>query len=311
MKRYVALVVALVMCMSLGIIGVGGASDGSDVKRVAFICKGYSDMFCLKVMEQVELAAPDYADQFTIEYFDGEMDATKHNNLIETCVANGFDAIIFQQIDAEAPVAVVKDALDAGVFVCVTTGHIEDGGASWYVDADPYQQGEAAAQYAIERGDCTNAQVAILRGMAGNFHAEQRLAAFEHYLSEVEGCEIVAAEVADWSKDKAMTITQNWLVSYPDLKVIFGSCDDMSMGAVEAIQMAGMQDQVKVFSIDGTDVGIKAVKEGQIMCTVQQDAKGYAIEALEIISKLLKGEEAESVNIDSPLISAENVDEYL
>lgn len=42
-----------------------------------------------------------------------------------------------------------------------------------------------------------------------------------------------------------------------------------------------------------------------------QNTKGYAVEALKITSELLKGETAESLNIDSTLINADNVDEYL
>ena len=108
-----------------------------------------------------------------------------------------------------------------------------------------------------------------------------------------------------------MTVTQNWLVAYPDLKVILAANDDMGLGAVEAIEMAGLSDQVKVFAIDGTEGGLQAVKDGRLGATVMQDTKGYAVEALNITSELLKGETAESMNIDSTLITADNVDEYL
>ena len=121
----------------------------------------------------------------------------------------------------------------------------------------------------------------------------------------------MATEVAEWSKDTAMTGTQNWLVAYPDLKVILAANDDMGLGAVEAIEMAGMEDQVKVFSIDGTEGGLQAVADGRLGATVMQDTTGYAVEALKITAQLLQGEEAESLNIDSYLVTEENVGEYL
>ena len=98
---------------------------GDEPFRVAFICKGYSDMFCLSVMNYFKEHAGEYADTFVVEYFDGEVDSTVANNLIESCVTSGFDAIVFQQNDAEAPVEVVKKAVAQGVYVVVTNGHIE------------------------------------------------------------------------------------------------------------------------------------------------------------------------------------------
>lgn len=279
--------------------------------KVAFLCKSFTDTFCLNVKEEFEKAAVDYADLFTVDYFDSENTAATQNDQIETCTAAGYDAIIFQQVDAEAPVEVVKAAIEKGVHVVVTTGHIEDGGASWYVDADPYQQGEVVAQYAMEQGYCDDAKVAILSGPTGNFHSENRVQAFKDAIDGKESAELVATEVAEWSKDTAMTVTQNWLVAYPDLEVIFAANDDMGLGAVEAIEMAGKSDQVKVFAIDGTEGGLKAVKEGRLGATVMQDTVGYAVEALNITSALLKGETAESLNIDSTLITADNVDSYL
>ncbi len=284
--------------------------DSGEGYKVAFICKSFSDTFCLSVKEEFEKAAADYADLFTVDYFDSENTAATQNDQIETCTAAGYDAIVFQQVDAEAPVEVVKAALDKGVYVVVTTGHIEDDGASWYVDADPYQQGEIVVDYAIENGYCDDAKIAVLSGPIGNFHSDNRVAAFKDAIAEKSDAELVATEVAEWSKDTAMTVTQNWLVAYPDLKVILAANDDMGMGAVEAIEMAGMQDQIKVFAIDGTEAGIEAVAEGRLGATVKQDEKGYAVESIKIAADLLQGKEAESLNIDSSLITSDNAGDY-
>ena len=160
------------------------AKDSDAEYKVAFLCKSFTDTFCLKVKEEFEKAAEEYAELFTVDYFDSENTAATQNNQIETCTAAGYDAIVFQQVDAEAPVEVVKEALDKGVYVVVTTGHIEDNEASWYVDADPYQQGEIVAEYAVDQGYCDNAQVAILSGPTGNFHSENRVKAFTDVISE-------------------------------------------------------------------------------------------------------------------------------
>ena len=306
-KKMMAAAMAMTMVLSVPVY----AETNEESAKVAFICKGYSDNFCLKVQQEMEKTAADYADQFTVDFFDAEGDATKEVNLIQTCADSNYDVIIFQETDAESSVSVVKDATKKGIHVIVTTGQITDDGESHFINADPYQQGEVLVNYAIEQGDCDDAQIAILRGVGGNYHAESRYSAFTDALDKKDDAEVVAAEIADWSKNKAMTITQNWLVTYPDLDVIFASCDDMAFGAYEAVQMAGKEDQVKIYAIDGTDEGVQAVKDGVFCAEVQQNAKAYADDALEMASALLKGEEVENQNLESELITPENVDEYL
>lgn len=281
-----------------------------DVKKVAFICKSYSDTFCLSVNDEFKKAAEEYSDKFTVDFLDSANEASTQNDQIETCTASGYDAIVFQQVDAEAPVEVVKAALDKGIYVIVTTGHVEDEGASWYVDADPYQQGQVVVDYAVENGFCDDAKVAILSGPIGNFHSDNRVQAFKDAVEKKEGAELVATEVGNWSKDEALTIAQNWLVAYPDLKVILAANDDMGLGAIEAIEMAGKEEQIKVFAVDGTEAGLEAVTDGRLEATVKQDAKGYAIEAMNILVQLLDSGEAQSLNIDSALVTKDNVEEF-
>ena len=287
------------------------ASDSGEAAKVAFICKGYKDNFCRKVQEEMELSAAEYADQFTVDYFDAEVDAAKEVNLIQTCTDKGYDVIIFQETEKESSVQVVKEAVEKGIHVIVTTGSINDDGESHFIDADPYQQGQVLVNYAVESGACDNAQIAILRGEGGNFHAESRYSAFTDVLDEKGDAEVVAAEIANWSKNEAMTITQHWMVTYPDLDVIFASCDDMAFGAYEAVQMAGKEDQVTIFSIYGTDEGVVAVKDGTFLANVQQNAKVYADEALRMASALLNGEEVENMNLESELVTPDNVDDFL
>lgn len=287
-----------------------GNGSNQEMYKVAFICKSFSDTFCLSVKDEFEKAAADYADLFTVDYFDSENTAATQNDQIETCTAAGYNAIVFQQVDAEAPVEVVKSALEKGIIVIVTTGHVEDDGASWFVDADPYQQGQVVVDYAVENGFCDNAEAAILSGPIGNFHSDNRVQAFKDALEKKEDAKLVATEVAEWSKDTAMTVAQNWLVAFPDLKVIFAANDDMGMGAVEAIEMAGKQDQITVFAIDGTEAGLEAVAEGRLGATVKQDAKGYAVEAIKMAADLLQGQETESMNIASTLVTKDNVADF-
>jgi ABC-type sugar transport system substrate-binding protein len=307
MKRILALVLTVLLALSC----LGGVAVAEEKARVAFICKGYQDTYCLLVMNIFKKYVEEtYADQFTVDYFDGETNADKITQLIETCTASKYNVIIMQQQDADAPVAAVKAAKEAGIPVVVTVGSINDGGISYYLDANPEQQGSIVAQYAIDQGVLKkDTKVAILQGPAGQFHSNGRTKGYNDAITKV-GANKLAQEICEWQKDKAQTCVENWLVAYPDLEVILACNDDMALGAIEAMKLAG-NDKIYVVGVDANEEGCLAIKAGTLKASVAQDTMGYAHGAADFASKLLKGEPVESKICDSVLITKENVDDIL
>lgn len=192
MKRTLALVLTVLLALSC----FSGIAVAEEKARVAFICKGYQDTYCLLVMNIFKKYVEEtYADQFTVDYFDGETDADKITQLIETCTASKYNVIIMQQQDADAPVAAIKAAKEAGIPVVVTVGSVNDGGVSYYLDANPEQQGSIVAQYAIDQGALKkDTKVAILQGPAGQFHSNGRTKGYNDAITKV-GANKLAQEI--------------------------------------------------------------------------------------------------------------------
>jgi ABC-type sugar transport system substrate-binding protein len=306
MKKVLALLLSLVLLLSLT-----SAFARTEKPRVAFIVKGYNDTYCYLVGSLFEKYAKEtYADLYTVDMFDGEMSNEEINNKIDTCVANGYDVIIFQQNDPDSPVPNVKAAVAAGVKVIVTVGSVNDDGESFYLDANPVQQGSLLTTYAIEQGivkEGTN--VALLRGIDGTFHADGRHEGFLNDLTAVKA-NIVDDQTAEWATSKALPIVEAWLISNPEIEVIFAANDDMALGAIQAIKGAGRSD-IKVFSVDANELGCQALIDGDLAATVAQDTFGYAHGAADYAAKLLKGETVESQRLPSKLILKDQVNEIL
>jgi ABC-type sugar transport system substrate-binding protein len=264
-----------------------GVAQASEKARVAFIAKGYHDTYCLLVMEIFRKYAEEkYADLYTVDYFDGETNADKINTLIETATANQYDVIIFQQEDADAPVAPVKAAVAAGIHVILTVGKINDDGESYFIDCDPKQQGLLVAEFAVDQGKLKEGtKVAILQGPAGQFHSNLRTEAFREVVEQV-GANLVAQEIAEWRTNLAQDIVENWLVAFPDLEVILAANDDMALGALEAMKLAN-NDKIFVVGVDANEEGCLALKRGTLKASVAQDTFGYAHGAADFAAELI------------------------
>ena len=307
MKKLVTLAVAGIMAAGLSM----GVMAEEALPKVAFICKGYSDTYCYLVGEiLMNYAEENYADKFSIDMFDGEVDNDVINGLIEDCTTNEYDAIIIQQNDPDAPVPAIKEAVSKGIFVVITVGSVNDDGESYYLDADPVQQGTLLTDYATEQGVLKEGtKVGVLRGIDGTFHADGRHEGF------IKGIEAVGAEVVDdqtgnWKTSEAQPIVEGWLTAYPEIEVIFSANDDMALGAINAMKQADRMD-IKVYSVDANELGCLALKDGELAASVAQDTFGYAETAVDYVATLLDGGEVESKRLDSQLVTTENVDEIL
>ena len=106
---------------------------------------------------------------------------------------------------------------------------------------------------------------------------------------------------------------QNWIQSYgSEINAVFAHNDEMGMGAVKALETAGLKDKVIVVSIDAIQDALQAVKNGELDATVFQNVREQGAAAVSIAVKLANGEKADKETlIPFQLVVKENVDQFL
>ena len=131
-------------------------------------------------------------------------------------------------------------------------------------------------------------QVAVIEGAAGTTSSIDRVTGFTERAKEL-GLEVVASQPADWDQAKAFDVASNILQGNPDVKAIFAANDGMGLGAVEAVESAGLAGQVQVASVDAIPQALEAVKEGRLAGTVAQYPDEMAVLAVEAMKKVIEG----------------------
>ena len=106
---------------------------------------------------------------------------------------------------------------------------------------------------------------------------------------------------------------QNWIQSYgTKINAVFAHNDEMGLGAIKALQDAGMKDKVVVVSIDAIADALQAVKKGDLDATVFQDARKQGAGAVETAVKIAQGQKVEKeIMIPFKLLTKGDVDSYL
>ena len=246
-------------------------------------------------------------------YFDGQGKTDVQLNQCENAIEQKVDLLMFTPQDKSGCAPIVDKCNAAGIPVmCVITDtdNVDDATAS--VGSNHIESGVIEMEYMADlMGGKGN--ICIIQGPYG--HSAQ-LARQEGILQVLEGypdIQVLYENTANWDRTQAMNLTENWLQKDADnIDAIVCHSDDMGMGALQAIQGAGLQDEIKVIGVDGIIDALNSVKAGEMSATVFQDVFGIGENAVDVALKILRGEPYEKTTyVPFKLVLQDNVDEYL
>ena len=309
MKKFLFLMLAV--CMTALPIFANGQSEDDGTFKVAYIARAQADSFAAWLANAVIEEADKY-DDISVKVFDGQASDDKVNSLIENAIVNKFDAIIIQPNNGESQRPYAEKVVAAGI-ICITTNARISGiaGAS-SVDADPYEQAAVNARAALTQVP-QGANVVILKGPPGNFHADERRKSWQkEFLDKRPDVKVVGEQIANWNKDEAMSLMEDWVQSNDKIDAIIAMNDNMCAGALEVVKDNKAFSDILAYGVDGTAEAVLLIEEGLMTSTCLQSAYALAENLLEVSHKLLTGEATQlDVDIDAPLVTKENVQEYI
>ena len=118
-------------------------------------------------------------------------------------------------------------------------------------------------------------EVCELQGQLGDDSATNRHKGFQDALKKYPNIKCVDTQVANWEQSKAMSFTEEWLVSHPNIKAIYSANDTMALGAIEALKNKSKNGTIKVCGCDGSKAALNSVKSSDMLCTIAND--GFCI----------------------------------
>jgi len=145
-------------------------------------------------------------------------------------------------------------------------GVLEEGGER--IETKPGEELSLAwweAAYADVDPGSIAGRIAILSGVPGSFYDNERQKGFEAVLSKFPNVEVVDKQPADWNRQKGVAATENILQKHSDVQVIWAASNEMALGAINAIQNAGLTGKVFVTTNDGTPESVDRIREGKIL----------------------------------------------
>ena len=172
--------------------------------------------------------------------------------------------------------------------------------------------GEQAAAFLNENYD-GKGQVGLLT-FYENQECLERGEAMKEALAELAPEAEVVAEDSCVVADKAMTIVENWLQKYPDMKVIMSIGDGGGIGANQAVKAAGKADGFGIFAVDGTIEALQLMANGDPIKAEIAFGAGWQLGdgIVEVILDALENGVTEKDRVSpNELVTLENMEDWI
>lgn len=282
------------------------ADDGKIVIGVSML--NLSNEFIVQIKDGIEEKAEELGVEVLIN--DAQKSADKQLQQVDTFIAQGVDAIIVNPVETEASSPAVERAKEAGIPVINVNG-VTTAEPDVFVGSRDEESAEIAIEYIAEQLNGAGNFV-MMHGHPGQAAEIKRTDGAKEALKNHPDLKLIAEQTANWSRDEALTLMQNWLLAYDgQIDAVFAQNDEMGMGALQALENAGKTD-ITLISIDAIADALQAVKDGRLDATVFQNSVAQGGGAVEAAFKLINGETVEKETyIPFELVTQENVDNYL
>ncbi len=192
-------------------------------------------------------------------------DGASQANALEDLTTQGMDALVTLPHNSDELTDPIRQVKDKGIFVTVVDRALSDPSIQdLYVAGNNEELGRVAGQYI--KDTLGSGDVVVIRGLPIVID-EERQKGFD---SAVAGSDIkvLDKQFGNWSRDDAFKVMQDYLVKYPKIDAVWTQDDDMSVGALEAIQQANRSDIKMVIGGAGMKEMIKKVADGDVLIPV-------------------------------------------
>ncbi len=231
--------------------------------------------------------------------FEDAMQITENQiKAIRSFIAYKVDVIAFSPLVETGWDTVLGEAKEAGIPVIIVDRMIDTADDSLYacaVCSDFDLEGRRAGEFLVKKFRDSGGPIKIVEigGTVYSTPAIGRSEGFRDVISAHPKFQVIFSEDGDFMLSKGVEIMQRVLKRYgpKDIDVLYSHNDDMTFGAIEVMQQAGIEPgkDIAIISVDATQRIIDYLKIGAVNCVIECNPNSGPL-VMEIARKISSGE---------------------
>ena len=210
-----------------------------------------------------------------LKFADAQQKQENQIKAIRSFIAQKVDVIAFAPVVTTGWDTVLMEAKKAKIPVVLTDRSIETKDPSLYVTmigSDFTEEGRKAARWMLEnvkgQGDVN---IVELQGTVGSAPAIERKKGFEEVIKAEPRFKITRSQTGDFTRAKGKEVMEAFLKTDKNIHVLYAHNDDMAIGAIQAIEAAGIKPgkDIIIISIDAVKGAFEAMMAGKLNVSVE------------------------------------------
>jgi simple sugar transport system substrate-binding protein len=218
----------------------------------------------------------------TLRFSDAQQKQENQIKALRSFIAQRVDVIAFSPVVETGWETVLREAKAAQIPVILTDRAVEVSDDSLYVSligSDFVEDGRKAGRWLVDyytngpgkdlKGDVN---IVELQGTVGSAPANDRKKGFTEVISADPRYKIIRSQTGDFTRAKGKEVMEAFLKAEgKKINVLFAHNDDMAIGAIQAIEEAGLKpgSDIIIVSIDGVKGAFEAMIAGKLNVTVE------------------------------------------
>ena len=282
MKRILAALTAVLLCAAL-LAGCGRDAKAS-AKKIGLAISTLNNPCFVTLKDGASAEATELGYELVVT--DAQDEPAKQAGQVDDLIQKKVAVILINPCNSDAAKTMVEKAAKAGIPVISVDRGVSGAEVLSHIASDNVAGGVLAGQELLALvGE--GAKVVELEGIPGASAAVDRGKGFNEAV--VGKLNVVARQPADFNRDKGFTVMQNIIQANKDIRGVFAHNDEMALGAIKALEAAGLKDVI-VIGFDAVDDAVTAVKAGNMKATVAQKPSLIGSMAVETAVAHIKGE---------------------
>ena len=280
MRRRMVVALAGTMAVAGLLSACGGSSSGSaggskgGAITLGFAQIGAESGWRTANTKSIQSSAKDAA--VTLKFSDAQQKQANQIQAIRSYIQQRVSVIAFSPVVESGWDPVLNEAKRAKIPVILTDRSIDSKDTSLYatfLGSDFEKEGEKAGQWLVkdEASATGTVNIAEIQGTTGSAPAIDRQSGFKTAIATDPKLKIIASQTGDFTRAGGKEVMEAFLKSNKKIDVLYAHNDDEALGAIEAIEAAGLTPgkDIKIISVDATHEGMQALADGKINYIVE------------------------------------------